>query len=126
VASQSPLKARTGTMITPIYKTTKATKAKAAIEYVAGFEKATPFAFIPALTALIFDESDAGKVARKSLKTALKAAKPTVYKGLAFILTLQGKGVELSRSERKSLFAAMRITEERTGLSNEELVSLAA
>lgn len=131
-------------MIIPTYKTTKETKKRAAIEYVAGFIRYAP-ASAPA--PMVFDivaernarelmarwegealqdPSDLVKAARKAISLWYKEIWPTTCKGVEFCLTIQGKGIDLSRSERKTLFAAMNIVSESVGLSVDELAKLAA
>ena len=131
-------------MIIPTYKTTKETKKRDAIEYVAGFVRYSP-ASAPA--PIVFDlvaernarelmarwegealqgPSDLVKAARKEISAWYKEIWPTTCKGVEFCLTVQGKGIDLSRSERKTLFAAMNVISESVGLSVDELAKLAA
>ena len=131
-------------MIIPTYKTTKETKKRGAIEYVAGFIRYAP-ASAPA--PIVFDlvaernarelmarwedvplqePSDIVKAARKEISAWYKEIWPTTCKGVEFCLTVQGKGIDLSRSERKTLFAAMNVISESVGLSVDELTKLAA
>ena len=131
-------------MIIPTYKTTKATKKRDAIEYVAGFVRYAP---APAPAPMVFDlvaernarelmarwegatlpePSDLVKAARKEISAWYKEIWPTTCKGVEFYLTIQGKGIDLSRSERKTLFAAMNIVSESVGMSVDELARLAA
>lgn len=131
-------------MIIPTYKTTKETKKRGAIEYVAGFVRYSP---VSAPAPIVFDlvaernaselmarwegaplqdPSDLVKAARKEIAAWYKEIWPTTCKGVEFCLTIQGKGIDLSRSERKTLFAAMNIVSENSGVSIDELAKLAA
>ena len=131
-------------MIIPIYKTTKATKKRDAIEYITGLVRYSP---APAPAPMVFDlvaernarelmarwegevlqdPSDLVKAARKEISAWYKEIWPTTCKGVEFCLTIQGKGIDLSRSERKALFAAMNVISESVGMSVDELAKLAA
>lgn len=131
-------------MIVPIYKTTRETKKRAAIEYVAGFYRYAPAqAPAPIVFDLILEnnrravmarwegeyipeQNELVKAARKEIAAWYKEIWPTQCKGVEFQLTIQGKGIDLSRTERKALFAAMNLVAESTGISVEDQARLAA
>lgn len=115
-------------MVDVIYTTIKATKKLPEFRIVSGFIHSVNVLFPRAVTPFLFEaESAFGKASTKELKTWLKATKSITVKGAKFQGTIQSapNAVNLSRSERKTLFAAMRLIEQETGLTANELSALA-
>lgn len=116
-------------MLTLIYRETKATKAMPSVRYIYGFTRIPAVLRPEADYAILTNLSVSGavrKAAERSVKAYEKAVKPQTVKGAALVALLQGAhAVQLSKGERRFLFAEMRLAEEATGLSTVELLKAA-